>query len=239
MAYRAGGDILVRWTHVDIECVRLHVWSWLVDDFGQSLWPKSFSTSHDHSSIQAGPLVGNTWRLALNESLKQWEFGGEQAQVLATSVTVILPAALCVSPAEAAFRMTSSHWMGLQKPQGLMKHLPCCALCPHTLTFWSALRSGTSSCEATRRPAKIDLWRLSQSLSFWDTSRIRAWTIWHGQQALNEWLVKQFPHETSRCPQQRLWPWRLVFVQFPSIYYRLWLWHTKSEATKSGWKLHK
>ena len=142
MAYRAGGDILVRWTHVDIECVRLHVWSWLVDDFGQSLWPKSFSTSHDHSSIQAGPLVGNTWRLALNKSLKQWEFGGEQAQVLATSVTVILPAALCVSPAEAAFRMTSSHWMGLQKPQGLMKHLPCCALCPHTLTFGAHFDQG-------------------------------------------------------------------------------------------------
>lgn len=110
---------------------------------------------------------------------------------------------------------------------------------PSHLNLWSLLRSGTSSCEATRRPAKIDLCRLSQSLSFWDTSRIRAWTIWHGQQALNEWLVKQFPHETSRCPQQRLRPWRLVFVQFPSIYYRLWLWHTKSEATKSGWKLHK
>ena len=206
--------------------------------FRQSLCPTSFSTSHDHSSIQAKPSVGcvsqdfkacSEWK---SETVRTWRWTGTGVGYLRHRQF-----ACCL-----VFRLQRQHsvWRVLIEWDYRVDETPALlSSLPSHLNLWSTFRSGTSSCEAARRPAKIDFWRLFQSepgqcdMASTPSKLIFLWyqsdqslITWHGQQALKEWLVKQFPQETSRCPQQRPRPFSLFFfAQFPSKH--------------SGWQLRK
>ena len=105
---------------------------------GRELW----TTILDKVPFKPGRLLvlsHNTSKLALNESLqhqdiKDFGVSGNRCP-LPTCPSICLPP--CVLPTDTGLRMKSSHWLGLQKWQGLVrKCVPCCAICPTAFTPW-------------------------------------------------------------------------------------------------------
>ena len=172
-AYRAWGAKPQWWMHGDIECVRLHAWPRVVElDFGRT-------------SIQAGPSVGCVPYFKAFCWMKVWEnkdlgVNGHRCQ-LPTSPSICL--LLGVLPSEAALRMKSSLWMGLQKWH-VKKCLPCWATCPRAFAPWHLHMISIR---------KFITWDYQQAFKVWLLVRIsiRAWTTWRGQQAFKVWLLEQ------------------------------------------------
>ena len=175
-AYRAWGAKHQWRMHGDIECSQTPC---LVASCGTWFWTEVPSKP----GLQL--VVSHTSRLALNESLQQQGLGGQRAQVSATYIPVNLLAAWRFALGGTALRMKSSHWMGLQKWQGLVtKCLPCCTICPRAFAPWHLHMVSIRD---------FIMWDYQQAFKVWLLVRIsiRAWTTWHGQQAFKVWLLEQ------------------------------------------------
>ena len=185
--------------HVDIECRRLHAWSWVVeDDFGQS-------------SIQAGPSASCVpyfkacaeWKFA---TTRTWGSPGTGVSYLHARqfACCLLRFAHSGSVEDEEFSLNwdnGSDWGWVQK------HLPCCTICPSSLCtlefaddfnyvgwcFYDNLDNVTwpASLQSLTFGARFDqtvdnmTWPEGlQSLTFGGIFPIRAWTMWlDGRQA--------------------------------------------------------
>ena len=109
--------------HVDIECSRLHAWSWVVEEY--------FGQTSIQTRSPAGVVPQYFKSCAASKSaptrISEWTRTGVR---LPTCQSICLMP--CVLLAGAMLRMKSSHWMGLQKWQGLVTNssLPCYTTCP-------------------------------------------------------------------------------------------------------------
>ena len=125
--------------------------------------------------------------------------------------------------------MKSSHWNGITEVTGVSNKKARLAAQfaqePSHLDICTWVQSGTSSCEISRRPAKLDFWRSVQSepgrradmasrppkSDFWLFFSIRAWTRWHGQQGLHILLFLEHILIRASHGQQAFKVWLWVF----------------------------
>ena len=113
--------------------------------------------------MQAGIqlVLSHNSKLALNQSLQRQGLGGQRAQISATYMPVNLLAALRFAHGcnveDEEFTLN-----GITEMKGVSQKMPTLLHnLPKSLRTW--VQSGTSSCEISGRPAKLDFWRPVQS----------------------------------------------------------------------------